>query len=81
MISLWMKWDLYKSQRCIRELWREKVVSLSVGKSPHNFIAHVVAFTGIAAAEQSLGIVWWFVFSKGITHLQVPMDYAHLMAV
>lgn len=81
MISLWMKWDLYKSQRCIRELWRGKVVSLCVGKSPHNFIAHVVAFTGIAAAEQSLGIVWWFVFSKGITHLQVPMDYAHLMAV
>lgn len=34
--------------------------------SPHNFTAHIFAFTGITAAEQSLGIVWWFVFSKGI---------------
>lgn len=75
MISLWMKWDLYKSQHALENCGEGKVFSLCVGKSPPNFIAHVVAFTGIAAAEQSLGIVWWFVFSKGITHLQVPMDY------
>ena len=87
MISLWVKRDLYKFQVCIREerkwerLWRGRVFSLCVGKSPHNFVAHIFAFTGITAAEQSLGIVRWFVFSKGITHLQVPMDYAHLMAV
>lgn len=26
----------------------------------NNFIAYIFAFTGIIAAEQSLGTVWWF---------------------
>lgn len=76
------------SHRCIGEemgkkkrLWCGKAHEQCVGRCPHNLSVCAFAFTGITAAEQSLGAVWWFVCSSSITHLQVPMDYAHLMAV